>query len=672
MPDAYAAPSEILAQDRYPLLSRPIELGGIRLRNRVAHASITTRFAKDNRVTEQLITQHASRADGGCAMIITEPLAVLKWQTDETHKVRAWDDDEMEGLKRWADAVESRDCRLIGQLQDSGRGMHHKGRKPISFSASALPDDLSWTVPHALEPEKIAEIVAQMAEATRRMQRAGFSGVEFSAGHGHLIHQFLSPHSNIRTDQYGGSLENRTRFLAEMIRALRAAVGRNFIIMVKLPGDDGVEGGIDILEAERILREVVALGEIDALSFCQGSHHRTLENHMPDMHWPRAPFNALTRHLRQAAGGIPVAALGRLVEPVQAEQALAEEVGDFVQIGRALITDPAWVNKAFSGREHEIRWCVSCNSCWGLIAEKRVIGCDNNPRVGTAGEADWRPIPAPARKRVVVVGAGPAGLEAAWVAAARGHEVTVLGAGSSYGGKLALLARLPGSDQVSSVYDYQIVKGARAGVRYEYGVTATAQDILTLQPDCVVLATGATQSWPGMLPAEWRDDGVVPDLRAASEMLLDGFPRQPGTALIFDADHTAGTYAAAELMSQIFDSVTIATPRAQIAADEALVVTQGIERRMAMLGVNVIPLVEPSGDSALIDGIITFRNVYSKRTLEVPDVALFAYSTSRIPNDQLAAPLRKAGLDVRLIGDCFAPRYLLMATAEGHAAGNAI
>src|ERR1700722_1431174 len=270
MPDTQSASSLLSVQDRYPLLSRPISLGGVRLRNRVAHAAMTTRFAKEQRVTDQLITHHASRAEGGCAMIITEPLAVLKWQTDETHKVRAYDESEMDGLKRWAAAIEQHDCRLVGQLQDAGRGMHHKGRKPYSLSASALPDDLSWTVPHALETERVSEIVEQMAAATERLQRAGFSGVEISAGHGHLLHQFLSPHSNIRTDQYGGSLENRMRFLIELIQALRTAVGRPFIIAVKLPGDDGVKGGIGPDEAEVMVRRIAELGEVDALSFAQG------------------------------------------------------------------------------------------------------------------------------------------------------------------------------------------------------------------------------------------------------------------------------------------------------------------------------------------------------------------------------------------------------------------
>lgn len=664
-------PAAYSAQERYPHLSRPITLGGVTLRNRVAHASMTTRFGREQRVTQQLIDHYAARAAGGTAMIVTEPLAILRWQTDEANKIRVYDEAEIEGLKRWAEAIERHDCRLLGQIQEPGRGMHRKGRKPYSFSASSLPDDLSWTVPHALSTDEVASVVAQMGEAAERLRRAGFAGVELSAGHGHLIHQFLSAQSNRREDRYGGSFENRLRFLVEIIASVRAAAGRPFIIAVKLPGNDGVAGGIDEDEAARMLQHLVPLGEIDALAFAQGSHHRTLEDHLPDMHWPRMPYNDLTRRLRAVAGGIPVAALGRVIEPVQAEQALADGVGDFVQIGRALITEPAWVNKAFSGREHEARWCVSCNTCWGLITERRPIGCDNNPRVGMKDEADWVPRPAAKRRRIVIVGAGVAGLEAAWIAAVRGHDVTVFGAGPSYGGKTALLARLPGSEQVSSVYDYQFFKASQAGVRFEYGVTASVDDVAGLQPDAVVLATGATQSWPGMLPEEWRD-GVVPDLRSAAAMLLEGFPRQPGTALLFDADGTAGTYAAAELMTQVFDRVVLATPRHQIAGDEALVVQQGIYRRMTMLDVQIVPLVEPSGSSALDDGMVTLVNVYSGRTTDISDVALFTYSTSRRPDDALAAPLIARGLETRLIGDCYAPRDLLIATAEGHAAGNSL
>lgn len=311
----------------YPRLFSPIEIGGITFRNRIAHASITTRYGKDQRVTQRLIDYHASRAAGGASMLITEPLALLAFQSNVANKIRAYDDDEMDGLSRWAGGVRAHDSHLLAQVQEPGRGTHHKGRRPRALGASALPDDLSWTVPHPLSADEVAAMVDEFAAAARRLQRAGFSGVEISAGHGHLFHQFLSPWSNRRADRYGGPLENRARFLTDTIAAIRAATDRPFVIAIKLPGDDGVKGGIDFDAAAELTTHVVGTGEVDAISWCQGSHHRTLENHVPDMRWPRMPYNDLVRRLRPYAQGVPVAALGRIVEPLQAEQALEEGGG---------------------------------------------------------------------------------------------------------------------------------------------------------------------------------------------------------------------------------------------------------------------------------------------------------------------------------------------------------
>lgn len=654
----------------YALLFSPIEIGGITLRNRIAHASMTTRYGKDQRVTQRLIDYHAARAAGGAAMLITEPLALLKFQANVANKIRAYDDDELDGLARWAAAVRAHDSHLIAQVQEPGRGTHHKGRRPRALGATALPDDLSWTVPHPLRTEEIPLLVEEFAAAARRLQLGGFSGVEISAGHGHLFHQFLSPWSNRRTDCYGGSLENRARFLVDTIAAIRAATDRPFIIAVKLPGEDGVAGGIDFAAAAELTTHVARTGEVDALTWCQGSHHRTLENHVPDMRWPRMPFNDLIRRLRPYAEGVPVAALGRIIEPLQAEQALEEGVGDFVQVGRALITDPAWGLKAASGREADIRLCVSCNTCWGLLSEYNPLACDNNPRTGLPDELDWSPTPTAKPKRIVVVGAGVAGLEAAWVAATRGHEVTVLTAGQSYGGNAALYSQLPESEQVSSIYDYQIVKAQKAGVRLEYGIQATADDVLVYRPDTVILATGASLNWPSQLPDDWRE--FVPDLRAASRMMLDGFPPTSGTAVLIDEDHGAATYAAAELMAKHFAKVVIATPRPNIAEDEYRVTQQGIHRRLSMLGVEILTLVEPCGDSDLMNGVMTFANVYSGARTDIQNVELLSFATARTPNAELEEPLLAAGVEVFRIGDAYAPRQILSAMGEGHERGNLV
>lgn len=634
-------------------LFAPITLAGHRLRNRIGFAAISTRFPEGGRVTGQLIDHLAARAAGGAALVVTEALCAAPSATLPV-RVHAYDEATLPGLARLAQAIAQHGALAIGQLWHGGSA-HHGPRGLDAVGPSAVPDPMSWTVPRALTAADIEALVADYADTADRLRRAGFAGVELSAAHGFLPLQFLSPVTNRRTDGWGGDVAGRSRFVRAILRAIRARCGAGFILGLKLPADDFVPGSIDLAEAARLTAAIVADTPPDYLCFSQGSHGWSLHRHAPDMHDPVVPYRAMWRALRPACGGVPIAAIGRIADVATAEDVLASGDADLVMLARPLLADPFLPAKAQAGHVADITPCIHCNACWGEIHRNAKIGCSVNPHVGTPRDAAPAPIPAATPQHIVVVGAGMAGLTAACVAAERGHRVTLLGTG--LGGSAALHATLPGCADIGAAVSHAADRARRAGVARHLGPAATAADVLALRPDHVILATGAAMSPPDGI-AGARDIRVV--LRAP--------PPACDLAVLLDMDATPATYDAAEWLAARARRLILLTPREVIARDSPLIVAQGIHRRLAALGIEIRTCITAT---ALRGGALTTRHVLTGAEAVIEGVGLFAHATARTPRDALLAPLRAAGLPVRLVGDALAPRLMLSAVREGQAAGEA-
>lgn len=660
-----------MTNQNYPHLFSPIKIANKELSNRVVHAAMSLRYVQNEEVNSDTIEYYLNRAKGGVSMAITEPMGTTRWNV-APRRIKVLGKANEDGLKRFADIVGNNGCHMIGQLQDSGRGNHEGGKRPDAISASSLPDGISWTVAKTLSEEDIEIMINDFAESSYWLMQCGWSGIEISAGHGHIFHQFLSPNSNIRDDKYGGNIDNRTRLIVDLVKCIRSLTGNNFIIGLKLPGADGVEGGIDIKESKLISQSIAKQCSVDFVTFCWGAHSDSLYWHLPDLHGERAPFVSQIKSLAEPFKKTPVGALGLITDPNEGDHAIESGNADLVMLGRPLVTDAAWAKKSQESKEAQIRYCVSLNTCWHTITSGNRIRCDNNPRVGEKDESEWKPNKSIYKKKIIIIGAGVAGMEAAWIAKARGHDVTIFCGSSEPGGKTRLHANLPGGENLSSIYDYQTLKAKKEGVKIESGIYVSAHDVLSLNPDTVIFASGSTMLWPTKLSNELKDEGIVPDLRDAMKLLLERPSTQKGSAIIYDCDHTKMTYASAEWLADRFDKTYLVTPRDRIASDEPLVNRQGIYSRLYKKGINLITSSD-IGEMILEEGMMSFKNVYNnKETLTIRDLSLLTYSTPRSPNLQLLPDIKKAGIEYFLAGDASSPGSVVNATGSGNQIGSKI
>ena len=478
---------------KYPHLFSPIQINTMVLKNRIVMTAMHLGYTPGGQVTDRLVEFYALRAKGGVGLIIVGGCTIDPW-AGMADMISIKDDSFLPGLERLTRAVKAGGAKIGAQLYQAGRYAHSSmigGKKP--FSASAVRSKFTGETPRALDLDEIPEVQDRFAEAAFRAKKVGFDAVEILGSAGYLISQFFSPLTNLRQDQYGGSFENRMRFGIEVVEKVRNAVGPSYPIFMRLAGNDFMQGSNTNKEAQIFASELEKAG-VDCFNITGGWH----ETRVPQltMHVPRKAYVYLAQGIRSAVS-VPVIASNRINDPRLGEEVLREGQADLVTMARALLADPDLPNKALQGKEELITHCVACNQgCFDRVFQFEPATCMVNPAAGI--EAESLLTPAPRKKKVLIIGGGPAGMKAAVTASDRGHQVILVEKSLQLGGQLLLNAKIPGRQELLlAASDLERNLRARP-VEILLGKEADEAFIREQAPDTLILATGATSLVPSV------------------------------------------------------------------------------------------------------------------------------------------------------------------------------
>lgn len=624
---------------RYPHLFEPIQLNQLTIRNRIVSTAHAEVYAEAGVPGDRYIRYYEEKAKGGVGLAICGGSSPVSKDSPASwwRSVNLSTDAVVEPLSRLAAAMHRHGAKIMIQATHMGRrNAWHGEHWPHLVSPSGIREPVHRGNAKTIEIEEIGRIIRDFARAARRVKDAGMDGMEVSAAHQQLIDQFWSPRVNHRSDEWGGSLQNRLRFGIEVLTAIRAEVGRDFCIGLRMCGDEFHEDGISHEHAKEIAQAMSETGLIDYLSVVGSGAdtHNTLANCMPPMALPPEPFVHLAAGIKSVSK-VPVMHAQSIRDASQAERLLAAGMVDMVGMTRAQIADPHMVFKIRDGREDQIKQCVGANYCIDRQYNGLDVLCVQN--AATSREATMPHVITPTsgpRRRVVVVGAGPAGLEAARVARARGHEVVLFEKQETVGGQVLLAAKAPKREQMAGIIRWFDLETQRLGVDRRLGTEADASRILDERPDIVVLATGGLP-FVDQTPGWGADEGLI----VSGWDILSGRVAPRENVLVYDSISTHAGAGVAHYLAERGSLVEVVTPDVKVSDDVGGTTFPIFYRQMYAQGVIQTPNVwldrvyreaTPQGDKL----IAVLRNEYTE-ALEERAVDQVVVENGTRPNDAL-------------------------------------
>lgn len=633
-------------------------IGKMGLKNRIVLAPMVRNWAtEEGAVTDRLISNYVAIAEGGVGMMIVEASYVSHpVGKGFVRELGVWDDKLIPGLKELAQAVHAQDVKIGVQIHHAGRQTYSQvcGTQPVAPSPVPCPIMqflAPGEVPRELTTEEVGKVAGDYAEAARRVKEAGFDFVELHKAHGYLITQFLSPITNQRTDRYGGDFAGRMRFALEVVEKTRAKVGPDFPVTTRLIGSEFLEGGMDLAYTQKVVQELDKAG-LDGFHISGEIYASYPQGRMiPPMATPPCPLVEFAAGVKQVTSK-PVITVSKIYRPELVEDILVKNQADFVAVGRGFLADPQWPNKVKAGKLDDINFCTTCQACIDRLFAQLDVQCMVNPWCGREKELEAKPAARP--KKVMIVGGGPAGMEAAWVAADRGHRVTLYEKSNQLGGQQLLAAIPPTREDLNVFTRYQMRQLNKTGVSVVTGKEVTPELVGAEKPDSVIITTGSTPLKP-LIPGV---DGI--NVVGARDVLSGrAATRQP---VIVAGGGLVGC-GVAEYLADKGQKVKIVEMLGNVASDMGLNDMMMLLVRLEKLGVEIftnkkITKITLQGVTVEEDG----------KTEEIPGETV-VLAMGAAPDRKLAKALEGKAVEIYTAGDCVEARKSLEAVYEGAKVG---